>query len=432
MSNSNNVKQDTEGMHLSEHLKEEIPVDELTDYSSTKRIASIDFVKGLAMAFIILAHGALAWIDDDWRYLYGLLFSFLDILGPSLFVFLSALSVIFSIKKKKKKVSEKLIRNRIFTRGIVIVVIGILFNPMSLYTSGVSVPFPLNLWGWNFLVFIGFSQIFSYYVLKIKQIPRALIGVVIIVISPFIRDFLFVNKDVNPGFWILHFLITSPLPQVPFLPWLAICFISTIFGEFLYDAMIKGTKETYFHLFRILSLYGIVFVITGLVLTFIGWGIQITWGIHIAWGTQTPATMEVSEYLHLDLLRIANQQDYYHFDGMPDFMIRSTMSNMFYNLGAALLIIAVSFYFIDIKRKENDFIKMIIFYGKTSLSLFLIQYLFLPLYIGQFSIIFYPIVWVAYCGFLGMLMYIWYKYFNAVGSPEWIMTKLGQMGQKSK
>jgi uncharacterized membrane protein len=417
MSNSNQIKQNTENMHLSEHLKEEIPVEELRDFSSARRISSVDFVKGLAMAFIILAHAALAWFDDDWRYIYGLVFSFLDILGPSLFVFLSALSVIFSIKRKKKKVSEKLIRNRIITRGIVIVVIGILFNPMSLYTSGVSVPFPLNLWGWNFLVFIGFSQIFSYYVLKIKQAPRFAIGVVIIIISPFIRDFLFVNKDVNPGFWILHFLITSPLPQVPFLPWFAVCFISTVFGEFLFSAMIKGTKEAYFHLFRLFLFYGSVLVLTGLLL---------------GWGRQTIATMEVSEYLHLDLLRIANQQDYYHFDGMPDFMIRSTMSNMFYNLGAALLIIAVSFYFIDIKRKDNDIIKMVIFYGKTSLSLFLIQYLFLPLYIGQFSIIFYPIMWIGYCGFLGLLMYVWYKYFNGVGSPEWLMTKLGQMGQKSK
>ena len=33
MSNSNHVKQDTESMHLSKHLKEEIPVEELTDSS---------------------------------------------------------------------------------------------------------------------------------------------------------------------------------------------------------------------------------------------------------------------------------------------------------------------------------------------------------------------------------------------------------------
>jgi uncharacterized membrane protein len=409
MSNSSHNKQDVEII--------EIPTEAFTDNSSTKRITSIDFVKGLAMAFIILAHAALAWLDDDWRYIYGLVFSFLDILGPSLFVFLSALSVIFSIKRKKEKVSEKMIRNRIFTRGIVIIIIGILFNPMSLYTSGVSVGFPLNLWGWNFLVFIGFSQIFSYYVLKIKKVPRLIIGLVIIVISPYIRDFLFINKDLNPGIWILHFLITSPLPQVPFLPWASICFISTIFGEYLYDAMIKGTKEAYFRLFKIFAYSGITLVITGLLL---------------GWGRHTPSTLEVSEYLHLDLLRIANLQDYYHFDGMPVFMIRSTMANMFYNLGAGLLIIAVSFYFIDIKGKENNVIKMVIFYGKTSLSLFLIQYLFLPLFIGQFSIIFYPIVYVGYCGFLGLLMYVWYKFFDGAGSPEWLMTKLGSMGQKSK
>jgi len=417
MSSANEKVQSAETPPLVEYLKEKIPIEDIRDISSPKRIASIDFVKGFAMCFIILAHSALAWFDDDWRYIYGLVFAFLDILGPSLFVFLSALSVIFSIKRKKDKLSSKIIRNRILTRGVIIIIIGILFNPMSLYTAGEDIPFPLNFWGWNFLVFIGFSQIFSYYVLKIKKIPRVVIGIIIIIISPIIRQFIFDNKDTNVGFLILHFLVTSPLPQVPLLPWLAICFISTVFGEYLYDAMIKETEEAYYHLFRIFSYCGIILVITGLIL---------------GWRLQTTETIELSEYLHLDLLRIANQQDYYHFLGMPDFMIRNTMSNMFYNLGAALLIIAISFYYIDIKNKSNQFSKMLIYYGKVSLSLFLIQYLFLPLYIGQFSIIFFPIMWVAYCGFLGLMMYLWMEYFNGVGSPEWIMVQLGRVGQKTE
>ena len=45
-----------------------------------KRIASIDFVKGFAIIFIILAHAAVSWLDSDWVYLYGLIFSFLDVL----------------------------------------------------------------------------------------------------------------------------------------------------------------------------------------------------------------------------------------------------------------------------------------------------------------------------------------------------------------
>jgi hypothetical protein len=122
----------------------------------------------------------------------------------------------------------------------------------------------------------------------------------------------------------------------------------------------------------------------------------------------------------------------YQFPGMALFTIRSTGQNMFFNLGAALLIIAISFYFIDIKNKQNIFIKMLIFFGKVSLSLFLIQYMFLPLYLGQFPITFACFVFAGYSGFLGLLMYIWHKFFNGVGSPEWIMSKLGSKGKKEK
>ncbi len=402
----------------------------------SKRIASIDFVKGIAIIFIILAHVALFWFDDDWRYIYGLVFAFLDILGPSLFVFLSALSVVFSIKKKKKAVPEKIIRNRVFTRGIVIIIIGVLWNPMSLQTTGVVVTFPASLWGWNFLMFIGFSQIFSYYALKFRKSARMLIGTTIIFISPWIRQILFSFKDDNPAVYILHFIITSPLPQMPFFPWIAVCFISTIFGEQLFETLMKGTQEAYYKLFRLFSAYGVSLILIGVFIV-VPYGIGFNqW--EPGWALQTSSTIEFSEYLHIDLLRIANNQDalpwgdYTQFPGMPLFLIRSSAQNLYYNLGAALIIIAVSFYYIDIKRKSNDAIKMVIFYGNVSLSLFLIQYLFLPLYTGQFSIIFLPILFAVYCGFLGLLMYIWLKFFNGVGSPEWLMSQLGKSGQKRK
>jgi len=396
----------------------------------SKRIASIDFVKGIAIIFIVFAHGALSWFDNDWRYIYGLVFALLDIVGPSLFVFLSALSVVFSVKKKKGKINEKIIRNRVFTRGFTIIIIGILWNPMSLQTTGTSVPFPANLWGWNFLMFIGFSQIFSYYALKFNKRTRLIVGTIVIFISPWIREILYSFKDDNLGVSILHFIFTSPLPQVPFLPWIAVCFISTIFGEQLFETMMKGTREAYYKLFHLFSAYGIALVILGIFIL-IPYDISFSqW--EPGWALQTEDTIVYSEYLHIDLLEIANRQNYYQFPGMPLFLIRNTAQNLFYNLGAALLIIAVSFYFIDIKKKNNNTIKMAIFYGNVSLSLFLIQYIFLPLYIGQFSIIFAPFVIVGYCGFLGFLMYIWLKYFNGVGTPEWLMSKIGSSGQRKK
>ncbi|GAF76883.1 unnamed protein product, partial [marine sediment metagenome] len=292
------------------HNSEEVP--------TKKRIASIDFVKGLALAVIIWAHAALSWFDNDWRYIYGWLFSFMDFIGPSLFVFLSALSVVFSIKRKKIASSDKVIRNRIFTRGLVIIFIGVIFNPISLYVEGNTVSFPANLWGWNILMFIGFSQIFSYYALKFSKITRAILGFIVIFFSPLIREIIFQFKDLI-GVNILHFIITSPLPQVPFLPWIAVCFISTIFGEYLSETMMKGTKEAYIRLFRIFAFYGVALVLTGLFIWIPRLGLD-QWepGWLIVNPTTSPGGTVVStEYLHINLIELTSNNVFnYQFPGM--------------------------------------------------------------------------------------------------------------------
>ncbi|MFX1428363.1 MAG: hypothetical protein ACFFBE_18050, partial [Promethearchaeota archaeon] len=192
--------------------------------------------------------------------------------------------------------------------------------------------------------------------------------------------------------------------------------------------------KDYYKLFRIFAIYGIIFTLLGIFLIAprgIAFNIWETGLSRVIPGDySSPGVIVRSEYLHIDLLEIANRQNYSYFAAMPIFMVRCTAQNMFYNLGVAFLLIAICFYFIDIKNKTNDVVKLVLFYGKTSLSLFLIQYLFLPLYSGQFSIIFYPIVWVGYCGFLGLLMYIWLEFFGGVGTPEWIVRKIASTGKK--
>ena len=417
MSSQKNTQiEDTDSPSLAELLAEPIPIEEIRDYSSPQRIKSIDAVKGFAIIFIIIAHTAGAWFDKDWIFLFGIVFAALDVLGPSLFVFLSALSVIFSIRSKKGKLPNSIIRNRIMSRGLSIIVIGMLFNLFGLSIVRPDIPFPLNLWGWNILMFIGFSQIFSYYGLKLKKYLRAILGVGIILISPMFREYLYLNKDTNFGIFIIHFIVTSPTPELTLFPWISVCFISSIFGESLYEAMIDGSEEAYMKLFKLFMLWAIILMIAGLVL---------------GWQLQTPETMVESEYPHLRLYDYMNRQDYYRYRGMPEFMIRGTIGNMFYNLGAALLIIALWFYIIDIKKKDNDFTKLLIYYGKVSLSLFLVHYIFLPLYVGQFSIIFFPFICLAYIGFMGFFMYIWNEYGNGIGSPEWIMVQISRIGQKT-
>ena len=419
---------ETESPRLFNYLKQEIPLEDLKDYASPRRIQSIDFVKGFAIIFIMLAHTASGWLNSESRYLYGILFTLLDILGPSLFVFLSALSVIFSIKRKEGILPQKIIRNRIFTRGIVMIVIGMLTNIVALEGEEVKVA----IWGWNIITFLGFSQIFSYYILKLKKTNRIIIGLVIIILSPLIRAILYEGKEAgNILLTIVHYFITSPTPHLTFFPYISYIFISTIFGEYIYDAMNKGTKDAYIGLFRIFLVWGIFFVAIGIFFYFPN-GLGLTnW--QPGWALQTADSMVggLSEYPHLRLLDTANNQDFFTIPGVPLFLIRCTSANMFYNQGCALIIIAVFFYFIDIKNKSNSFINMLIYYGKVSLSLFLLHFLFIPIFFSQFNITFFLIVGIAYLGFMGIFMYIWNEFGRGVGSPEWLMVQMGRIGQKS-
>ncbi len=421
MSIENEFGTTTESPPLFNYLQELIPLEDIRDFASPKRIGSIDFVKGFAIVFIILAHSAAVWLNSEYRFLYGLLFTLLDFLGPSLFVFLSSLSVIFSIRNKQNILPSKVIRMRIFSRGIMIILIATIYNVTSLSIEAPSVPFPLNLWGWNILMFIGFSQIFSYYAVRLTKLSRAIIGIIIVFSSNIIRDLLFIPgiEDGNLIVIFVHFLVIGPVPMVPLLPGLAICFISTIFGEYLYEAMNKGTHDAYVGLFRIFMIWSIILILVG-----IGLGFQLY--------TKDTIIGGVSDYPNIALLDVANGPAFMEIPGMPEFLIRGRGQNVVYNLGAALLIISISFYFIDIKKKYGNFVKMLVYYGKVSLSLFFVHQIFLGLFSWQFDILLFLLTDLTYIGLMGFCMYIWMEYANGVGSPEWLMVAISRLGKKKR
>ncbi|MBY9003414.1 MAG: OpgC domain-containing protein [Candidatus Lokiarchaeota archaeon] len=433
MSSEEQDYRDLDSIPLGDYLKETIPVEDIRDYASLKRIHSIDFVKGFAIVMIMIAHTGGSWLNSQWIFFYGVCYTVLDIVGPSLFVFLSALSVVFSIKKKKKGAqSEKVIRNRILSRGLTIIVIGVLFNIFSFEFTIGGYPFPLNLWGWNILMFIGFSQIFSLYALKLGKLSRAMIGLIIIFTSDGIREFLFIGKEAgNPIITFFHYIVVSPSPMTPLLPWLAICFIATIFGELLHEAMISGTKKSFTHLFRVFMLWGLIFVIGGL---WLGRELYVPGDIWDIAQFNHIGTLPLEEYPLMSLLNDINSQMFIpeiRYPGMCEFLIRGRGPNMIYNMGAALLLIGISFYFIDIKEKTNYFISMLKYYGRVSLSLFLMHFVFVTLFFNSLDLVQFIVLTFSYIGFYGFFMFLWMEFYNGVGSPEWIMIQVGRIGQKT-
>ncbi len=350
------------------------------------RIRSIDFIKGFAISLIILGHSTAVWKLPELDPLYSVIFHYLDVFGPSLFIFLSSLSVVFSVRKKSNKMSENALRNTVFTRGCLIILIGVIYNIPNAYIG--TADFPFSLWGWNILMFIGFSQIITYYIIKLARGFRTLIGIVVILITYIVQPFLYANKE-NPIVSVLYFILISPAPHNPFLPFVSICFISSVFGEILVEAMTLESYEARFDLSRRFVRNGSFFLLSGILLTLID---------------KRPFFQD-------------DQGIYF-----PRFVYRGSPSNIFYSIGMALILIGWLFYYIDVKKRKNIFVDMFVFLGTVSLSLFLISYIWLPLFTVHFNIFSIWFGWIAYTAILAFLMYIWRYYFSGKYSLEWLMS----------
>lgn len=386
------------------------------------RVVAIDVLKGVAIALVILAHLSATVLVDEWDWAYYLIFMFLDVFGPSLFVFLSSLSVIFSVKKKRNNYNEKAIRNTIFQRASMLLLMSFVINLLGSYQILGIYAF----WNWQVIQFIGFAQIFTYYILKLQRHQRILIAFIIAYGTPILFNHITTNmftlgidynlltySDFKYPITILYHFLFSPIWGVPMFPWIFVVLVGSVFGEnlvFALNARQEGDKKIYQRFFHNSMVDGILLtsagILTGLRLTKEDFGLNVWQGIRS--GTNLFP------------------------DGIPEFFVHSSVPNIMYSMGIGLLLISISFYICEIKGHKGKYVKFFVFYGRFSLTLFMLHYIFLignkdkldP--IGLFTLYF-----VAIAG-LGLLLYIWRYRWNAVGTLEWLMIAAGGFRKSKK
>ncbi|TFF90712.1 MAG: hypothetical protein EU548_01645 [Promethearchaeota archaeon] len=209
---------------------------------------------------------------------------------------------------------------------------------------------------------------------------------------------------------LLHFIIVSPNPQVTILPYVALCFFSTIFGERFLECLQLNAKACNLEAFRTLMIFGIIFLFLGI---FYGYSLV------------TPEILNPEDYPMINLRQILKNQPNISISGIPGYLIRGTAPNLMYGLGVALIILGIMFYFLDIRHIQNSLIKMFRFYGRASLSLVFIHCLGLLFFIQQLDVIVFFIAYFVYISFLGILMYLSYKYAKDIGTLKWLISKIG-------
>ena len=108
---------------------------------------------------------------------------------------------------------------------------------------------------------------------------------------------------------------------------------------------------------------------------------------------------------------------------MPEFLLRGTVAHILFTVGLIIIIIGSIFYINEISAINRKSFKVFRLYGKYSVTIIFLQYLFVPLFLFQLDvIIFFPIL-ILFIILLGYLVYLWKKYANGKGSLEWIIEK---------
>ena len=378
----------------------------------TVKLKSIELIKGFSILIILISNAVNYWLvfGNESIYILTLVLAFLNILGPTLYIFIVSFSISFTLNKKMGIIPEKPNRNLVLIQGFFLISLGIVFN---LITNSSSF-FPQNLWGWNILVFLGFSQLISYYIFKLVRWARFVIGLIIIFFTPGIRELLFIGKDLNPIVDILYFVVVSPIPSFSLLPYASISVFSTVFGEFIYESIELDSSTGNLHSTNSILKYGTILLICGLLLPIIDIGYIIT-----------VENYNPLIYPFIDAIPILKTHPPTFISGIPIFLYAGTPSNLFISMGISLLFIGGNYYRKDILHKKKFKLNIISLFGKNSITLFFLQFIFLPIFYQKLPLLMFIPFLIAYIVLLGFLLYLWQKYVNSIPSFDWMMDKIG-------
>jgi hypothetical protein len=213
--------------------------------------------------------------------------------------------------------------------------------------------------------------------------------------------------------FLIDFIITSPIPQIPLVPCIAVTFISTIFGQLIYSKMERGNKKNLLYVLKVFLIISIGILI-----------FSVIFGLNIL----SPGPFISKIYSGVNLIRTINKQTIFtgfSLIGFPAFLVRGTISHTTFAIGFSLLAFTISFYYLDIKKRQHISVKFFNFYGKYSLSFFLFVFYFDFAFRRFLNIYFYILYYIGVISLLGFIVYLWQKYSKrAFLSPEWIVGRI--------
>lgn len=201
------------------------------------RIKSIDAFRGFSIFIMIFYHPILWWTlaSQVWMLLLVRRLLFLE---ASLFLFVSGISVVLSLRSRMEKInlspfySKSDLFKEHYLRSLMFLLLAIIYNLIiNIWTAGLG-----GIWSWHILFTVAVCLLIAYPLIKLSTMTRVLFTFFIIFVTYplfYLLESLKLNFP-NEGWSVLYHLIFNPIQEYPILPNLAFFTLGTVCGDVFY------------------------------------------------------------------------------------------------------------------------------------------------------------------------------------------------------
>nr|MDO8109920.1 hypothetical protein [Candidatus Sigynarchaeota archaeon] len=393
------------------------------------RINSLDYLRGIAIFNITWGHMALYWKDASWLSLFALSDMILDWMGPCLFIAVTAIGTMISIKQKQVQGKTEGMFKNALRKSIYLFVVGEILNIIIEANNANKV----GIWhvlGMNMITAIAFSQLIMFGLAKLRRNQKFALLVGLLILYPVLLVYVLAGVKYDYGGtiavtaesltqlpYIIYYLMFHMDAMAPTFLWLITSVLtSLVFGEFV-DSYVKltGTRETDIARFKVrmrehayvvskLANYGLILA----VFSFLFGGFILARGIGFSF--------DMNSYMNNpDVFRI------YYLDGLPLVLVRNFVYCTVFNAGIFTLFFAFSYRRECVQQKKLWLQAPLTTLGQFSFSMFIIGHIFMviPLRVPYpvYLLIALPLTF-AYCA----AIIIWAAKGKGIGTLEWGLT----------
>ena len=376
----------------------------------TRRITTIDTMKGMSIIMIFYCHFAFIWRTDDWMAFTRLQWLFLDFVGPAMFVVMSMLgNMLSAAKEMETSKKDTLYTQKSLLKISYLFIIGEFINLLTIGETGI-----LHVLEWNVVTTIAVFSLLIPAILRLKIRVRVLLLFFIVALYYPLLNYSMSSIDaagIDPGAatplqildapTIIYFLFFQQAMTCPLFPWLIVPLVTSIIFEPFVTAYRSNKPGAIQAELRKITIIGLIFIAGAIASGF--WLIR-GYTRDIMYELEQPGAFYS-----------------YPLGGVPVFLVRHTPQYLFYNLGIICVIFGILAERQLIQQKNILWEEKINNCGIMSLTVFIVSHMsWLFPWIRMEALEFY-VIFIPFLFLVVNLFWLWRTKGKMVGSVEWLM-----------